>query len=70
MAAPPATRHAGYSLSLKARKRIEEGFGWIKTVGGMRKTNHRGTAVVDWMFTLKAAAYNLVRMPKLLAHPA
>ena len=64
------TRHAGYSLSLKARKRIEEGFGWIKTVGGMRKTNHRGTALVDWMFTLKAAAYNLVRMPKLLDHPA
>jgi hypothetical protein len=57
-------------LSLKVRKRIEEAFGWIKTVGGMRKTNHRGTALVDWMFTLKAAAYNLVRMPKLLTEVA
>ena len=64
------TRHAGYDLSLRARKRIEEAFGWIKTVGGMRKTNHRGTPLVDWMFTLKAAAYNLVRMPRLLANPA
>ena len=64
------TRHKGYGLSLKVRKRIEEAFGWIKTVGGMRKTNHRGTALVDWMFTLKAAAYNLVRMPKLLTEVA
>jgi transposase len=64
------TRHEGYGLSLKVRKRIEEAFGWIKTVGGMRKTNHRGTALVDWMFTLKAAAYNLVRMPKLLTEVA
>ena len=63
------TRHGGYGVSLKVRKRIEEGFGWIKTVGGMRKTNHRGTTLVDWMFTLKAAAYNLVRMPVLLADP-
>jgi IS5 family transposase len=64
------TRHESYGLSLKVRKRIEEAFGWIKPVGGMRKTNHRGTAVVDWMFTLKAAAYNLVRMPKLLTEVA
>jgi transposase len=64
------TRHPGYRLSLRARKRIEEGFGWIKTVGGMRKTNHRGTKLVDWMFTLKAAAYNLARLPRLLTHPA
>ena len=49
------------------RKRIEEGFGCIKTVGGLRKTRHRGTARVGWMFTLTAAAYNLVCIPKLLA---
>jgi transposase len=64
------TRHAGYAVSIKKRKRIEECFGWIKTVGGMRKTNHIGTALVDWMFTLKAAAYNLARMPKLMAEVA
>ncbi len=61
------TRHPGYAISLRKRKRIEEVFGWMKTVGGMRKTHHRGTARVGWMFTLTAAAYNLVRMPKLLA---
>ena len=49
------------------RKRIEEAFGWIKTTGTMRKTRHRGTARVGWMFTLTAAACNLVRLPKLLA---
>jgi hypothetical protein len=42
-------------------------FGWAKTIGGMRKTRHRGTARVGWMFTFVAAAYNLVRIPKLLA---
>lgn len=61
------TRHPGYALSLRLRKRIEEVFGWMKTVGGMRKTRHRGTALVGWHFTLTAAAYNLVRLPKLLA---
>lgn len=61
------TRHAGHAISLRIRKRIEEGFGWIKTVGGMRKTRHRGTARVGWQFTLTAAAYNLVCIPKLLA---
>lgn len=61
------TRHPGYGVSQRCRKRIEEVFGWIKTVAGLRKTRHRGTARVDWMFTLTAAAYNLVRMPKLLA---
>ena len=49
------------------RKRIEEGFGYIKTVAILRKTRHRGTARVGFMFTLAAAAYNLVRIPKLLA---
>jgi len=48
-------------------KRIEESFGWIKTVGGLRKTRHHGRALVDWFFTLTAAAYNLIRIPKLVA---
>ena len=61
------TRHDGYKVSQLKRKRIEEVFGWMKTVGGLRKTRHRGTARVGWMFTLTAAAYNLVRIPKLLA---
>ena len=60
------TRHPGYALSQRTRKRIEEAFGWIKTTGGLRKTRHRGTARVGWLFTLTAAACNLVRLPKLL----
>jgi transposase len=61
------TRHPGYAASQRVRKRIEEGFGWVKTTGGFRKTRHRGTARVGWLFTLTAAACNLVRLPKLLA---
>jgi transposase len=61
------TRHPGYALSQRLRKRIEEAFGWIKTCGGLRKTRHRGTPRVGWMFTLTAAACNLIRLPKLLA---
>ena len=60
------TRHAGYQVSLRIRKRIEEAFGWAKTVAGMRKARHRGLPKVDWQFTLAMAAYNLVRLPKLL----
>jgi IS5 family transposase len=60
------TRHPGYAASQRLRKRIEEGFGWIKTTGGFRKTRHRGTARVGWLFTLTAAACNLIRLPKLL----
>ena len=60
------TRHPGYAVSLRIRKRIEEVFGWMKTVGGQRKSRFCGTAKVGWMFTLAAAAYNLVRLPKLL----
>lgn len=60
------TRHAGYAVSQRIRKRIEEIFGWAKTSGGMRKTRHRGQARVGWNFALTAAAYNLVRLPKLL----
>jgi transposase len=61
------TRHAGYALSRRKCKRVEEIFGWIKTVGLMRKTRHRGLARVGWMFTFTAAAYNLVRMRNLAA---
>ena len=61
------TRHAGYALSQRKRKRVEEIFGWIKTVGLMRKTRHRGLARVGWMFTFTAAAYNLVRIRNLSA---
>ena len=60
------TRHAGYAISLRIRKRIEEAFGWAKTVAGLRKARHRGLPKVDWQFTLAMAAYNLVRLPKLL----
>jgi transposase len=60
------TRHPGYAVSQRIRKRVEEGFGWIKTTGGFRKTRHRGTMRVGWMFTLTAAACNLIRLPKLL----
>jgi hypothetical protein len=61
------TRHASYGLSQRIRKRIEEAFGWIKTVAGQEKTRFRGVARVELAFTFAAAAYNLVRLPKLLA---
>jgi transposase len=61
------TRHAGYALSQKKRKRIEECFGWLKTIALMRKVRHRGVGKVHWIFTLACAAYNLVRMRNLAA---
>ena len=61
------TRHGGYAVSLRIRKRIEETFGWIKTIAGQAKTRFRGLDRVGWAFTFSAAAYNLVRLPKLLA---
>src|SRR5712691_7365275 len=61
------TRHPGYRISTIKRKRIEEPFGWMKTVGGLRKTRHRGRGLVEWFFVLTAVAYNLVRIPKILA---
>jgi IS5 family transposase len=64
------TRHPGYAVSQRIRKRIEEAFGWAKTVAGLRKMRHRGLPRVGWQFTLAMAAYNLVRLPKLLAAPA
>jgi hypothetical protein len=61
------TRHPGYGVSQTIRKRIEEAFGWIKTVAGLRQVKHRGKARAGWSFAFAAAAYNLVRLPKLLA---
>lgn len=63
------TRHAGYQVSQTKRKRIEECFGWLKTIALMRKVRHRGGEKVAWVFTFAAAAYNLVRMKNLLAIP-
>jgi hypothetical protein len=59
-----------YAISQRIRKRVEEAFGWAKTVAGLRKMRHRGLLKVDWQFTLAMAAYNLVRLPKLLAEVA
>ena len=59
------TRHAGYGGSQWKRKRVEEIFGWLKTVGLLRKTRHRGRARVSWMFIFSLAAYNLVRIRNL-----
>jgi len=63
------TRHAGYKVSQVKRKRIEEVFGWLKTVGMLRKTRHRGVHKVGWVFTFTVAAYNLVRMRNLVYTP-
>jgi transposase len=59
------TRHEGYQISIKKRKRIEHIFGWLKTTALMRKVRHRGQALVQWMFTLAVSGYNLVRMGRL-----
>lgn len=61
------TAHPGYAISQRLRKRVEEVYGWMKTVGGLRKTRHRGLKRVNWVFTFTAAAYNLVRMRGLMA---
>ncbi|MDP2621445.1 MAG: IS5 family transposase [Hyphomicrobiales bacterium] len=63
------TRHGGYAVSQRIRKRIEEAFGWIKTVAGQNKTRFRGVVRVGFAFTFAAAAYNLVRLPKLMEAP-
>lgn len=63
------TRHAGYTISQQKRKRIEEVWGWLKTVGGLRKTRHRGVHRVGWVFKFASAAYNLVRMRNLIPLP-
>jgi len=60
------TRHPGYAISLRIRKRIEEVFGWSQSAAGQAKTRFRGLSRVRFAFTLTAAAYNLIRLPKLL----
>ena len=62
------TRHAGYQRSHRKRKLVEQAFGWLKTVALLRKLRHRGGRLVDWMFTLGATAYNLVRWRNIVAH--
>ena len=64
------TRHRSYGQSQRIRKRIEEAFGWIKTIAGLRKTRFIGRAKTALAFTFAAAAYNLVRLPKLIAQSA
>jgi len=59
-------RHSGYPVSQRVRKRVEEIFGWLKSVGNLSQTHHRGLERVAWMFTFAAVAYNLVRMRNLL----
>jgi transposase len=60
------TRHPGYAVSQQKRKLVEQSFGWMKTIGGLRKLRHRGGPLVEWIFTFTAAAYNLVRLRRLL----
>jgi len=64
------TRHESYVVSQRRRKLIEEGFGWMKDIGGLRKLRHRGRAKVAAMFTFACAAHNLVRLRTLLAEPS
>jgi hypothetical protein len=64
------TQHEGYAVSQRKRKRVEEVFGWLKTIALQRKTRFRGPDRVGWMFTFAAAAYNLVRMRNLMAQTA
>jgi IS5 family transposase len=64
------TRHPGYAISQQRRKLVEQVFGWMKTVGGLRKLRHRGGDLADWNVTFAAAAYNLIRLRTLLARPA
>jgi transposase len=64
------TRHVGYAMSQHARPRIEPAFGWLKTIAWIRKVKLRGLANVDWLFVYASAAFNLIRLPKLLPQPA
>ena len=64
------TRHPGYAVSQRKRKRIEECFGWLKDIALLRKLKHRGLFRVGWIFTFAAAAYNLVRLRRLVPIPS
>ena len=61
------TEHLGYAISQKKRKRIEESFGWMKTIGMLKKVKLRGLEKVSWLFTFVAAVYNLYRLQRLEA---
>jgi transposase len=61
------TRHPGYAISQRKRKQVEQAFGWMKTIALLRKLRHRGGARVEWIFTFTAAAYNIIRMRRLIA---
>jgi hypothetical protein len=61
------TRHAGYEVSQRKRKRVEQSFGWMKMVGMLRKVKLRGIDKVGWLFTFTGAAYNLCRLRNLMA---
>ncbi len=63
------TRHAGYEVSQRKRKLVEQAFGWMKTIGLLRKLRHRGGRLVNWVFTFAAATYNLVRLRRLVPQP-
>jgi IS5 family transposase len=60
------TRHAGYKVSQRKRKLVEQGFGWDKTIGLLDKLRHRGKKLVGWVYTFTSAAYNLVRLRTLI----
>jgi transposase len=60
------TRHPGYAISQQKRKLVEQSFGWMKTIGGLRQLRHRGGPLVEWIFTFTAAAYNIVRLRRLV----
>ena len=60
------TRHRGYAISQRRRKLVEQAFGWMKTVGSLRKLRHRGGPLVTWIFTFSAAGYNIVRLRRML----
>ena len=64
------TRHEGYAMSQACRPRIEPAFGWLKTIAWIRKVKLRGLPKVDWLFVFASAAFNLLRLPKLLAKAA
>jgi len=64
------TRHAGYAMSQHARPRVEPAFGWLKTIAWVRKVKLRGLANVEWLFVFASAAFNLIRLPKLLPRSA
>jgi len=59
-------RHKGYHISQRKRKKIEEFFSWAKCMGGLRKFRHKGMELLNWIFKLTAASYNLIRMTKLI----